>query len=469
MSINSSNSICIDKAHNVLKYIDILKPILILPLEDINVIYNDLISYKPKHITFNYYHILVSELRQKIPNHYNKFLFVINKLSFEKPLVGTSILLLDLLTILCILTNGSIEDKARMLFSWYNHNQSGLMDEAEHQYFIIRACDSLKKLRLIGYIDITIEEASYMALEARVKYQNNEITFVPGLKLKDFIKWIMANKECNALFRFSIILNRLIETLVLIESRTNGLVDIMNTKKVYKYDALPVPNPEAIKCLTIQSDIPIYIVYRSQTITSICIPWRLSDCQTIKEIYIKYDKLVPYIEKHFTIPETILNRNIEIYKTNTDPKLKCCQKLMYLTSYQKHVIEDSIDSRKFDIPFQRIDVLNLDHSSLYNLTLYTNTIQYRTIQVETLPMHSLHSATTTTTTTTNTINTNTKQSLPLAVAVAEQVKLSSTISILPACISVIEAEMFINTTPPLRDSNIIVFTGTICPMNQVYL
>ena len=251
------------------------------------------------------------------------------------------------------------------------------------------------------------------------------------------------------------ILHRLIDNLLVLESRVNGLVDIMEIKKAYKYDCIPVPNPEAIANLIVRSDIPIFITHRNRNIVSLCIPWRCIDTiidHDIQEIYIKYDKIFPYRQKHYSIVDYIVDRNRSQHEFNSNPLLSCCEKQIKLTSYQRLMLSLSKRHTKYNIPFQRIDIRHLDESSIYNITLYTDCTQYRTVQVRTLMgiNHVVDDD--------DDDDDGEEQMLDRDII---------SVSILPACMSTIDADMFVKATGDIASSDMIVFTGSVVPIQQV--
>ena len=154
------------------------------------------------------YDVLVADVLKIFPNQATIMKNLILIYQFHKPHAGMSIMVLDVLTILCVLTTGSVTEKSKLLFAMYNINQTGLMDEMEHVNFILRITECMKKLKLMGVLDITAPDAKFIALEARVKHENNQITFVPGLYVADFTRWVQTSKECQTLFKFTKVLIR---------------------------------------------------------------------------------------------------------------------------------------------------------------------------------------------------------------------------------------------------------------------
>jgi len=377
--LKDKTSIDARRAHDVLKHLDALKPVLQLDFNYVKLVYERLTKSKPAHILLNYYDVLVTDVLKIFPNQATIMKNLIQIYQFHKPHAGMSIMVLDVLTILCVLTTGSVTEKSKLLFAMYNINQTGLMDEMEHVNFILRITECMKKLKLMGVLDITAPDAKFIALEARVKHENNQITFVPGLYVADFTRWVQTSKECQTLFKFTKVLSRLVDSLHALENRANALLSIMEAKNEYEPDAYFVPPLDLFK-QCVSTNASIYVVYRSQTQVSISIP--LADLQE-SDVYIKLDKLVPCVHKRYEIPRSILKRNVDVWKANKAPELECCKKGILLTSYRSQYVDSSTRQRD-QVPFQRVDVSNLEPSSVYYVTVYTRSVQYRTLKVHTM-------------------------------------------------------------------------------------
>ena len=54
---------------------------------------------------------------------------IIDLLSFERPLLGRRVFLLDVLSIIVLLLKGELHDRAKFLFDWYNITGSDFMSE----------------------------------------------------------------------------------------------------------------------------------------------------------------------------------------------------------------------------------------------------------------------------------------------------------------------------------------------------
>jgi hypothetical protein len=264
----------------------------------------------------------------------------------------------------------------------YNINETGMMDETEHINFILRCSDCMKKLKLMGTLDMTAPEARYVALEARVKYESNRMTFLPVLYVADFTRWVQTSKECQTLFKFVKVLNRLVDSMVALEARSSAVLQIMREKEAYKESSCPVPALDVFTSCVL-SPAPTWLVYRGHDTVSLTLP--LHDME-ITEVYVKYDKIVPLTSELYEIPRAILKRNAEVHRANCrNPLLHCCDKSYLLTSYTRVPVDPS-RRRRHQIPYQRVDLTGLDPGSSYYITVYTSHVKFRTVQATTLDL-----------------------------------------------------------------------------------
>ena len=500
MEIATSNTKDSLRAHSLLCHLDSLKPILLLDFNYVKLVYDRLTKSKPDHVLLNYYDVPAADVSKIFPNQSLVISWLINIFQFHKPHIGQSIIVLDILTTMTILTTGSISEKCKLLFSMYNINATGLMDESEHVNFILRTSNCMKKLKLMQTLDMTAPEAKYIALEARVIYENNQITFIPGLQVSDFIRWVQTSKETQTLFRFVKVMNRLVDSLTALEHRTNAVLNIMEIKKQYKLNASPVPPLDVYQATCIKNDLPIWIVFRSSTSASFSLP--LYDL-TIREVFIKYDKIMPLSSNSiYEIPRPILKRNAEVNRANQNPQLHCCDKSFLLTSYLKIPINNPSQRSRHQVPYQRVDITGLEPGSSYYVTIYTPLTQYRTVKItmnNTISRSKVASGRN---------KTGSLEAVSISAEERELVagedciyasnesdeedsckdsttsalhsptehyhtrtrELQSTLVILPACLSAKEAE---GVCAQLQDTEhsvaarTIVFTGTVCPVHDV--
>jgi hypothetical protein len=296
------------RAHNLLKHLDWIKPILQLDFNYVKLVYERLTKSKPDHILLNYYDVPAADVAKIFPNQPSIVSWLVGVFQFNKPNCGKCVMVLDLLTTLSILTTGSITDKCKLLFTMYNINQTGLMDEGEHYNFIMRSSDCMKKLKFMGTLDMTSAEAKYVALEARVKHENNQITFIPGLYLPDFTRWVQTSKECQTLFRFVKVLNRLVDSMLALESRTNAVLHIMEAKHNYKLHAPNVPPLAAFpQCKA--SSVDVWLVFTNHACASVIIPLHRMGTT---EVFVKCEKVVPLDSALYEVPRAILKRKKKV-------------------------------------------------------------------------------------------------------------------------------------------------------------
>jgi hypothetical protein len=376
----------LEQSHAVLKHLDHIKPMLQLDFNYVKLVYEKLTKFRPDHISLNYYDVLSSDVLKIFPNQKSILAKLVEKFQFHKPYVGMSVMVLDILTTLCVFTTGSVTEKSKLLFDCYNLNRTGLMEEFEHVNFILRIVECMKKMKLLGLIDITADDAKYIALEARVKNVDNAITFIPGLHVADFTRWIQTSNECQILFRFTKVLNRLVDSLHALSERTNAVLNIMDSKMQYKMNARHVPSPDMLLreggCL--HTNAPVVVVFRSQSVISLAVRLMDSDWE-VSEVFIKYDKVVSCPHMLYDIPRAILKRNVAQYRANAVEQLHCCAKSYVLTSYMRvEIATTPLQRCREGVLFVRIDLPNLDSGSNYFVSLYTPSTRYRTVQVQTL-------------------------------------------------------------------------------------
>ena len=83
------------RAHDVLKHLDALKPVLQLDFNYVKLVYERLTKSKPAHILLNYYDVLVADVLKIFPNQATIMKNLIQIYQFHKPHAGLSIMVLD--------------------------------------------------------------------------------------------------------------------------------------------------------------------------------------------------------------------------------------------------------------------------------------------------------------------------------------------------------------------------------------
>ena len=174
--------------------------------------------------------------------HRQSLSLIADMLAFPRAVHGTRVYLLDVLTVLIILLRGSVRDKARYLFTWYNISGSGLLTELEHIVFIQRVGSVLQRMKVLGAADMSIDDAKHMAFVARAKVSPGAATtFLPGLTLRDLIAWIHECKETRVIFTFFSVLDQLVDSLCLLQNRTDALAAVLVAKEGHNANGIHVP------------------------------------------------------------------------------------------------------------------------------------------------------------------------------------------------------------------------------------
>jgi hypothetical protein len=358
-------------------------------------------------------------------------------LSFNVPVLGIHVFLLDILSVLVLILQGPLLEKVRYLFTWYNLTGTGLLTEQEHSMLIQRLAKCLNKMKVIGSIDMTIEDANHIALLARTKYDGNKINFIPGLLFEDFYQWSI--KESNIFFTFFRLLDRLVDVMKLLDNRTNAMSQMVLAREKYKQFQISVPKMDMFTLKDHTSKI--YIIYRAQTKVSLCLSSK--NCKS-NEIFILCKKIIPVKQPLYDVPLSIKNRKgqkiNEIKENSSFHDLdKCCEKVTTFEFYHRCYLNRSLIIN--GSPIIKVDICNLDPNSRYVFNLYSNEWKYKEIEVQTLKSASNFAL--------------------------ENMKQKVSVCILPGSLSINEAEQFLKTTPIANSSDSIIFSGSICNIKNV--
>ena len=127
-------------------------------------------------------------------------------------LVGVQVPLLDILTILSLLSRGKMEEKAEVLFKLYNFTENGRMSELELIRFILKVSELFVKLKLVGSLEISLDDARYFVHLARLKGHEKcfnkevEVTdgpegMIPYFQLQDFQHFLQTNQVTLVIFK----------------------------------------------------------------------------------------------------------------------------------------------------------------------------------------------------------------------------------------------------------------------------
>ena len=358
------------RAGEVLKLLDFLLPLLRLEL---SVVKFAVEKYESEYLeggqSLESYTLSASEALSFFPSCQVAVEPLVVALADDVPYVGLNVRLLDVLTILTMIARGAMKEKAKLIFDWFNSSHSGIMSEVELNLFLLRIGNCFLKMKLIGRIEFSKEDARHMAFVARVS--DGYKFLLPGLTFNDFYRWLSENRLAEAIFTFVRVLCRLIDTVYSLENKANALHSILQQMEDYKKSSPPIPHYNWFGNTCQESKYSINIIYRSQHEVSVCIHYPNN---TAKEVYIE-------CKKTCSVPHPLyrLSKRFATLK----PSDICCSKNYYLTSYQKSILKKM--SYSHGATSFRVDIKNLDADSDYLFTLYTEVLKYPPVKVHTIP------------------------------------------------------------------------------------
>jgi hypothetical protein len=352
-------------------YFDVLRPVLLLDLRVCRVAYDKFLGLTGV-VDLDEFDTTVEECLEYFTEYAKEVTPLINILAQSKIMLGLRIFLLDVLTSLVILVRGDIKEKAYLLFKWYNFSKTNLLSELEHTLLIVRAAKCLHQLKLVGLIEITREDAKYIALSARtvVPKDGSKITFVPGLHLSEFTAWIEDGKIGKAFVTAFRVLERLSDTLVALQNKVTALHHVVAAKVLHEERQIHIPSKEILR--TMKNDAPILILNRYDRGVSICVSLNCVSGSTTAG-YIKLEKLIPMESPLFEIPSSASER---IYPRHLFPS-RCCHKYYTLTSF---LTVPMVTFGKSGLA--RADIEKLDPAHDYVISPYTTHEEFCSIHIK---------------------------------------------------------------------------------------
>ena len=429
----------------VLKYLDFLRPLLLHnnSLVKVALARFDFLQSKT-HISSSppldllTYEMSLREVYTFFPVKMDSFDKLVAMISVENKILGKRFLLIDILTILVIILRGSLEEKTSYLFKWYNTNGSGIMTEIEHTYLILKVSECLTRLKFLGTIDITEDDAKHIAFKSRafINKENNgnqKISFLPGLTLEDFNNWARIGNEGKVVVKFVQVIDRLADNISVLNARTNSLANIIEEKNRFKSLNPQVPRLKLLNNLNMSTG-PIHVISRGSDFVTLLLSIDCHDTgKSSEEFYIQYEKLnaVPY--PLYPIP-SLITENIDKTGSQDHHKAlpKCCERLYTLISYQKN---SSKRQQNGCSKLLQVHIDKLDPNARYNFTVYTESTTYVKVDAKTLNSKSNSGH-------------------------------NTSISILPGSMSISDAADFIKATPSVNSSECIVYSGTLCSIEE---
>jgi hypothetical protein len=394
--------------HGLLQYLDLFKPFLTIPLKTLQDFENDLMKKIPLNVTLEFWSVPTASCRLYFPESFisgELLQTLLEKLAFTiSETLYIHVCILDVITCLCLLLNGAWKDKMTMIFKWYNLNQTGLMEEEEHFLCLRRIGHCLRKLKFIGAMELTDDDAKFLAVEARImvdtkRNQNKEkqqlASFRPGLYIDDFISWSESNHVCKLVFEFIRVFQRLLDMLALLDMRCDKLHSISEAKQNEQKKSFPVPIelPNIIKKKMINYNTTnknITLVYCDANRVSFFVKnERLPHHRGLQErIYARVDREIDFPDVfQQSISPNIISRNKLRNDAIYTQGLRCFRKYYTVSSVRLATTAPTPTTTRPGNPTtiaKRLDVPMLDPSSQYCITLFNERGEtFRSIRIKT--------------------------------------------------------------------------------------
>ena len=200
-----------------------------------------------------------------------------------------------------------------------------------------------------------------------------KIGFYPGLTIVEFNRWARYSREGRAISDFVVCLDRLADTLRVLDARTDAMVDIVLEKEEFRKQGPSVPRPDILTLHKVY-DSPVHVISRAQnSITAIVVAQHLVEDPNT-EVFIKIEKLQMVSNPLYPIPPMTVKRIQDSgAQQGHDAEPLCCDRVYTLVTYvQNTSVAHSRAVSKGDL--MQVHVEGLDPNANYQLTIYTKMV-----------------------------------------------------------------------------------------------
>lgn len=455
-----------DIAITFLKSLDIYRPVFCLTLKTID---EALYIFKrlsgPSEIPLHKFVTTEANVRIYFPNCLDAVEILIQCLKEVGQDGKAYIRLLDILIVITTMAFGTLLEKSQYYYRWFHVSGYELMSEIELSLFIVRFSSCVSKMKVIGRLDITEEDAKHEAFRARVNKIDGKL--LPGLNFEHFYRWLSERPESIAFTKFRLLFDKLIKLLDFIKDRAVNVLELLESKQSYSEKhsggAVPMLDIDArqkgrytdgseMYCempLQIQSKCHrVYIIEKFTGGVFTYLPMAVTN-QFIEDIYVKREEIRPY-----NYVAELSNR----LNPSPDGASKECKQYMNFTSYQHiNIVKDSCYS-KVGV---KLYIDKLLPGMKYVLTYYTldNSVLGKT-EVVTLPSIDMNGRV---------------ESEPESVEVDLEHSYSKGFLFPNSFSSSRVQEYLLNSTQfSVEKTDILVFTGPVCslldaiPLNSIF-
>jgi hypothetical protein len=369
------------KSNSFLKFLDSLLPYFRLEL---NVVKEALVIFDLQVRSRSQYgdtlHLAagtVSEILTYFPTKKEELKPLLIKLS-DQPYGAEkrTVQFLDVLIVLTLLTRGSLKQKAQLLYSFFALAEPEGMLEYEHAGLIQKVGNCFKKIDAIRPLDLTVDDARYLADIAR--RNEEEGGYYRSLNFNNFFHWITHSKETNPAFQFVRLLNRLLHIARTLDAKTNAIASMLYDITNPPDSSLGVPKFSA-NDLILQDFVPQIVFCSSQRVSLL-----LPTCKAF------YSDVYVQIEKTQVAPFPLFDvtsKDLAKCSAGAD-STQCCSKVYYIVSrqrvYSPSFPHDScLYQNQVDIQSFQVIIPNLNPGTEYFLTLYTPDLRFPPVKLRT--------------------------------------------------------------------------------------
>lgn len=270
-------------------------------------------------------------------------------------------LLVDLLLLLLVFTQGPLDDKIDYLFAWFSVSNNGSLDEHELLYMLTKLRFCVRKLGLKS-LEYSASDLEMAALAARMRTDPTNASstqLLPSLSKEDFRLWVASSAECGTLLRLVAAFRELNAVMVTMQARVALL---QRTLDAMRRDAalvarVPAPPLYASDVLLSEVRTSVYLSYVGRRAASLCCPFVST---SYSEVYVK-------IARQYSIDE----EGIRVLGPQARSK------------YSSYAVYNRYSVRRGWM-YMRIDVDGLEPDTVYELTVYTDTLKLPAVECRTV-------------------------------------------------------------------------------------
>lgn len=254
--------------------------------------------------------------------------------------------LIDLLVIVVIFTNGSLQEKSNYLFDWFHLSREDVLDEYEMVFLLSRIRFCLRKLGL-KTLEFPLDELKHIAFTSMKNFRNSYPLTVSRLEFQDIVEKGQVGRLLNSLVTGFRRINSIVNIL------SNRLSYLKSIQELILDQDFFVPGPPlGLFAASTLSTERVLVTFFDATHISLAVPRTFQ----FREIYIRIDRWHSALGSKESKPfAAAIHRRFEV---------------------------DSAGARD---AFARVDLDGLRPSTHYTVIVYTAGLHFPPVNVTTCP------------------------------------------------------------------------------------